>query len=164
MADKQILINGVDVSGCIYLKKNNKMYMCRACNSGVGSPYCEYHKDCYYKNCKRKDQELQEAMDNYVQLDLQRVKEYNELVDLYEAKEQECEKLKEQVEVFTRQLEKANKEVIKENKKNATQRQKNEKLEQTLTEIKEIAKKSMREGKMLSGGWLYQKIREVEND
>lgn len=41
-----------------------------------------------------KEQELQQAMDNYVQLDLQRVKEYNELVDLYKAKEQECEELK----------------------------------------------------------------------
>ena len=41
-----------------------------------------------------KEQELQQAMDNYVQLDLQRVKEYNELVDLYKAKEQECEQLK----------------------------------------------------------------------
>ena len=33
-----------------------------------------------------------------------------------------------------------------------------EKAMQTLTEIKEIGKKSMREGKMLSGGWLYQFI------
>ena len=31
-------------------------------------------------------------------------------------------------------------------------------LSKTLTEIKEIGKKSMREGKMLSGGWLYQFI------
>ena len=43
---------------------------------------------------KAKEQECQQAMDNYVQLDLQRVKEYNELVDLYRAKEQECEELK----------------------------------------------------------------------
>ena len=40
-----------------------------------------------------KEQEVQQAMDNYVQLDLQRVKEYNELVDLYKAKEQDCEAL-----------------------------------------------------------------------
>ena len=57
MTDKQIIIDGVDVSGCIYFKKNNKMSMCRACNSGVGTPYCEYHKDCYYKQLKRKEQE-----------------------------------------------------------------------------------------------------------
>ena len=60
MTDKQIIIDGVDVSGCIYFKKNNKMSMCRACNSGVGTPYCEYHKDCYYKQLKRKEQECEE--------------------------------------------------------------------------------------------------------
>ena len=60
MTDKQIMIDGVDVSGCIYFKKNNKMPMCRACNSGVGSPYCEYHKDCYYKQLKHKEQEYEE--------------------------------------------------------------------------------------------------------
>ena len=42
---------------------------------------------------RHKEQELQEAMDNYVKLDNQRVKEYNELVDRYTAKEQECEAL-----------------------------------------------------------------------
>ena len=57
MTDKQIIIDGIDVSGCSYFKMNNKMPMCRACNSGVGSPYCEYHKDCYYKQLKRKEQE-----------------------------------------------------------------------------------------------------------
>ena len=60
MTDKQIIIDGVDVSGCIYFKKNNKMSMCRACNSGVGTPYCEYHKDCYYKQLKRKERECEE--------------------------------------------------------------------------------------------------------
>ena len=60
MTDKKITSNGVDVSGCIYFKKNNKMSMCRACNSGVGTPYCEYHKDCYYKQLKRKERECEE--------------------------------------------------------------------------------------------------------
>ena len=61
MTNKQIMIDDVDVSGCVYFKMNNKMPMCRACNSGVGSPYCEYHKDCYYKQLdqlKRKEQKL----------------------------------------------------------------------------------------------------------
>ena len=49
------------------------------------------------KIIKQKEQECQQAMDNYVQLDLQRVKEYNELVDLYKAKEQECEELKREI-------------------------------------------------------------------
>ena len=59
MTDKQIIIDGADVSGCIYFKMNNKIPMCRACNSGVGSPYCEYYKDCYYKQLKRKEQECE---------------------------------------------------------------------------------------------------------
>lgn len=46
------------------------------------------------RELKRKEEELQEAMDNYVKLDNQRVKEYNELVDKYNNKEQECEQLK----------------------------------------------------------------------
>ena len=58
------------------------------------------------KTIKQKEQECQQAMDNYVQLDLQRVKEYNELVDLYKAKEQECKELKAEV--------KKQKEIVKE--------------------------------------------------
>ena len=46
---------------------------------------------------QEKEQEVQQAMDNYVQLDLQRVKEYNELVDLYKAKEQEYNELMEKI-------------------------------------------------------------------
>lgn len=58
MTDKQIIIDGCDVSEYIYFKMNDKIPMCRACNSGVGSPYCEYHKDCYYKQLKRKEKIL----------------------------------------------------------------------------------------------------------
>jgi hypothetical protein len=83
----------------------------------TGKGGCEYNPNCYFKQLarakdkinymeedikivenarndlerelKRKEQELQEAMDNYVKLDNQRVKEYNELVDKYNNKEQE---------------------------------------------------------------------------
>ena len=96
MTDKQIIIDGVDVSGC--KKYEHEIARCNAtlknmCFCG-GRCTDKKNADCYFKQLKRKEQELQEAMDNYVQLDLQRVKEYNELVDLYKAKEQECDKLK----------------------------------------------------------------------
>ena len=96
MIDKQIIIDGVDVSGCecssqIDLDIN---IICNSNSPKKCSGYCKDNPNCYYKQLKRKEQELQQAMDNYVQLDLQRVKEYNELVDLYKAKEQECERLK----------------------------------------------------------------------
>lgn len=54
---------------------------------------CSTHK-CDLKIIRELQQEVQETMDNYVKLDLLRVKEYNELVDKYKAKEQECDKLK----------------------------------------------------------------------
>lgn len=85
---------------------------------------------------KAKEQELQQAMDNYVQLDLQRVKEYNELVDLYKAKEQECKELKHKVELMMDCVS-----------------CKVDEYKQTLTEIKEIAEEE-----------IECKTYEIEND
>ena len=100
MTDKPIIIDGVDVSECEYYNKDDKT--CREVNGNYDTDICEFDKcenyNCCYKQLTRKEQELQEAMDNYVQLDLQRVKEYNELVDLYKSKEQEGEELKKECE------------------------------------------------------------------
>ena len=96
MENKEIIIDGVDVSGCEHITcKYSLNPMCG--NTGI---CCRGRKNCYYKQLKRKEQEVQQAMDNYVQLDLQRVKEYNELIDLYKAKEQECEELTSQRDKF----------------------------------------------------------------
>lgn len=43
----------IDVSKCKYYLKKNKMDMCKACNSGVGTPYCEYDENCYYKQLQK---------------------------------------------------------------------------------------------------------------
>ena len=102
MADKQIINSCEFQSYCIEYKDISYlkiMPICAihelsiACHDKVNK--CKYYK--LYKQLKAKEQEVQQAMDNYVQLDLQRVKEYNELVDLYKAKEQECEELKTEV-------------------------------------------------------------------
>ena len=109
MSKKQIIIDGVDVSVCEciiedYQRANNfegrYEHLKNICELGERGAecynlFCKDNPNCLYKQLKRKEQEVQQAMDNYVQLDLQRVKEYNELVDLYKAKEQECEELKE---------------------------------------------------------------------
>ena len=105
MTDKQIIIDGVDISGC---EKQGEIIAGITCGNGerirlaneiiTKHKLCKDNPNCVYKQLARKEQELQQAMDNYVQLDLQRVKEYNELVDLYKAKEQECEKFKEELE------------------------------------------------------------------
>ena len=86
--NKQIIIDGVDIKDC--KRRIGKDNFCRY----YKRPCAENNYNCIWKKYLRKEQELQEAMDNYVQLDLQRVKEYNELVDLYKAKEQECEALR----------------------------------------------------------------------
>ena len=92
MENKEIIIDGVDVSDCpYYINKDG------SCSSHDCECVKCVHNVCFYKDYKAKEQEVQQAMDNYVQLDLQRVKEYNELIDLYKAKEQECEELKEEV-------------------------------------------------------------------
>ena len=126
MTDKQIIIDGVEVSGCAYLDNIDFDELCLM----LSSPYecqvnCSNKPNCYYKQLKRKEQELQEAMDNYVQLDLQRVKEYNELVDLYKAKDQECEELQNKF--------------LELNGKSYSNSLELDQLKQTLTKIKEIA-------------------------
>ena len=120
MTDKPIMIDGVDISGCEFYWREKEL-----CNNGNLTSDCQENKDCLYKKYKHKEQEVQQAMDNYVQLDLQRVKEYNELINLYKAKEQECEELKEAIDSLLKiQYQLAD---------SCT------KYEQTLTEIKEIA-------------------------
>ena len=58
MTDKQIIIDGVDVSGCVALKDDGiKKPLCRA--GGITSVYKSY-QNCYYKQLKRKEQECEE--------------------------------------------------------------------------------------------------------
>ena len=131
MTDKQIIIDGVDIKDC--KRRIGKDNYCRY----YKRPCAENNYNCIWKKYLRKEQECQQAMDNYVQLDLQRVKEYNELVDLYKAKEQECEELKKQHEGdkgLITSIGKMNYQLI----------QKYDKLKNCLVEIKEIADKDFR--------------------
>ena len=128
MTNKQIIIDGVDIKDC--KRRIGKDNFCRY----YKRPCAENNYNCIWKKYLRKEQELQEAMDNYVQLDLQRVKEYNELVELYKAKEQECEELKK----LYKELQD---DMLSCNKCRATIKlqQQLDQLKQTLTKIEEIA-------------------------
>ena len=134
MTDKNI-IDEVNVSRCKYFN-NGWCLLSESCDvikyKSCGDMTLA---DCYYRNWQRKEQEVQQAMDNYVQLDLKRVKEYNELVDLYKAKEQECEELKKEIAFGNNGTlsDKIRAEVFKE------LNNENDQLKQTLTEIKYIA-------------------------
>ena len=172
MTDKNI-IDEVNVSRCKYFN-NGWCLLSESCDvikyKSCGDMTLA---DCYYRNWQRKEQEVQQAMDNYVQLDLKRVKEYNELVDLYKAKEQECEALK-------RLIAKQKNAKIQLSKLKDKQYKEFCDMKQTLIEIKDIAEGMNEEcfyddfdcmNCDMQNGCTYfnkkqilQKISEVEND
>lgn len=55
---KKIIIDGVDVSKCNYFNNTDKSY-CEECCSEFGCAICNDRPNCYYKQLKRKEQELQ---------------------------------------------------------------------------------------------------------
>ena len=73
MTDKQMIIDGVDVSGCEYYNKDDKT--CREVNGKYETDICDFDKcensNCYYKQLKRKEQEceeLEEERNEYFEL------------------------------------------------------------------------------------------------
>lgn len=69
MTDKEIIINGVDVSECVSFDKLNGLNIC--CYDDTREDkipfanFCIENKDCSYKQLKRKEQALDE-IENYV--------------------------------------------------------------------------------------------------
>ena len=148
MTDKQILIDGVDVSGC------SELY--NGCLCDDGSFYCKDQPNCKFKLEKRgytieqiteftPKKELQETITHLRVLNAE-LESYNEqlkesqnieikenriLREQLKAKEQECEELKEKIKAYDEVY--SNHDVLNERNK----------LKQTLTEIKEIAEHSI---------------------
>ena len=90
MTDKQIIIDGVDVSGCVQFIQDEK----DCCNLG-GS--CKGWTNCYYKNWKRKEQEceaLGKINKNLLNENQDLRRTLNEISHNIITKEQECKRLK----------------------------------------------------------------------
>ena len=62
MKDKQIIIDGVDVSGCEWIREVglDSQYICTCNSPNKTSGYCKDNPNCYYKQLKRKEQECEE--------------------------------------------------------------------------------------------------------
>ena len=88
MTDKQITIDGIDVSGCIFHSLTTMGYAgynyckCFEC-------VCECHNDCYYKQLKHKEQECEELKrliakqkNAKIQLSKLKDKQYKEFCDM----------------------------------------------------------------------------------
>lgn len=86
MTDKQIIINRIDVSECEHYTGNidyltNKNWTCRAKIQGTK---CEDCPNCYYKQLKRSEAQCEDMFVKHTDLEMK-----------YKQKEQECERLKE---------------------------------------------------------------------
>lgn len=62
MTNKKIIVNGVDVSECLFYNKNvcklQEIKVFDKLNNRFFIPYfCDLYKDCYYKQLKIKEQE-----------------------------------------------------------------------------------------------------------
>ena len=57
MTDKQIIIDGVDVSGCENALQGKHTILCA---SSEDRALCDANKNCLYKKYKRKEQECEE--------------------------------------------------------------------------------------------------------
>ena len=72
MADKQIIIDGVDVSGCKYFDCCNKEckaeYHIRHGYQLVENDSCKENPNCYFKQLKRKEQECEELKSDLTDL------------------------------------------------------------------------------------------------
>ena len=164
MTDKQIIIDGIDVSGCELYRNDNGVFapdgtaerteLCYLTND-----YCGNNPNCYYKQFKRSEAQCEVMFVLHTDLEKR-----------YKAKEQECEELKKLNEHTEIELESYF--IFEENVNKQL-----DKLKQTLIEIKEIAEKAAKclyttesddytDGYRWLGSLILQKIRkcEVENE
>lgn len=86
MTDKQIIIDGVDVSGCSCRYYAYNKHLC----SIIGDDLCEEHSDCLYKQLKRKEQEVDvlkaenRRLDNELYMTVEEGRAWYDLMERYE--------------------------------------------------------------------------------
>ena len=170
MTEKQIIIDGVDVSKCEHLYKEidclahiDFSECCEGYNPSYG--YCP-NTDCYYKQLARKEQECEELeYDYYNQL-----KNTNKWIVECKNLQQQLDQLKaefDKKELIFAGVETSNRLLIEKIENIKKQK---EKLKQTLAEIKEIAEKQVKrspDGETFARPeikQILQKIDEVENE
>lgn len=105
MTDKQIIIDGVDVSWCKHYKHNDKNSGWSSCTSKdeehihVVNPLCCEKKDCYYKQLKRKEQEC-----NRYKQTLSEIQQDLEFATYCESQECGCDDANECLECTKKQI------------------------------------------------------------
>ena len=162
MTDKQIIKNGIDVSGCDFYDKNKKYCLTLKMNpTGFKNPscfsgdfqkciqdsktcpntFCDNNPNCYYKNWKRKEQECEELKKDNKELQYQlrcttgREKEWERNCKFWDAR---CEKLQTELDQLKTENEELNKYIKHLHNLCGNETDKQYKYKQTLTEIKQL--------------------------
>ena len=91
MTDKEIIIDGVDVSECEFLWKEKLPK--KICNNGNLDCDCKKNQDCYYKQLKRKEQECEDLRTHCKYIDETNKILYNEKVQLLDKNQELQDKL-----------------------------------------------------------------------
>ena len=139
MLNEQVIINNVEISKCPYLQKREDEYKCELFYNE--NCLCEIRDNCYYKQFKIKEWEVEE-LKIYIESNEQQVKEVEKLVMDNDRLINELNQLKAENETYKKMLE--DEEVILAlNEVRTGERHlwfnKSIKRKQTLAEIKEIA-------------------------
>lgn len=162
MTDKQIIINGVDVSECTYSKIGKYNKYCEQDLYDDGTPVftCDECTNCYYKQLKRKEQECEELK-----------KELHQIFKEKDGLHLIIDRLLEASGYDTNTASAEDFEDVYENMR--YEKQQLDQYKQALAEIKEIAEENIRIADLegLNGVYrrglaeqILQKISEVEND
>ena len=120
MTDKQIIIDGVDVSGCKHYKHNDKNSGWSGCASKdeehihSANPLCCEKKDCLYKQLKAKEQECEGLGQAYLETNellQEKTKECTNLKAENDLLKQECDNWEQQVLFADEQIDKMQDEI-----------------------------------------------------
>lgn len=156
MTDKQIIIDGVDVSGCKCYNPNIKM---DCLLYPLQSDVCKNNPNCHYKLYKHKEQEC-EALNKVAKTHLAETFEMQKEIDQLKAENETYKKMLEDEEI-----------ILALNEVRTGERHlwynKAQRLEQTLAEIKEICNSVWGNGldeEVDKFDLILQKISEVKND
>ena len=149
MADKQMLIDGVDVSECECFYINNSHHERKECINPYCKGLCEDNPNCYYKQLARAKNQIAD------------------LSKMVEAREQECCQLKAENEKLKKQHQGDKGLITSTGKMNYQLIREYDKLKNCLTEIKEIANYSFNRSTseyMAKLERIDEKINEVLNE
>ena len=142
MENKEIYIDGVDVSECEYFS-SGLGYCTIGLLADDGTHICECEQNCHYKQLKRKVQECEELKETLKTKAKGWANVNDKILEEVEQIRVENEKLKTALKFRDSSIDAKNKEILKKCKNNRELIDKNCKLIKTLTEIKDIVKQNI---------------------